>query len=47
MRAKIYKPEPKNAVIKGVSYELHQGNAIAIMKAMPCNSVDSIVTDPP
>ena len=28
-------------------FELHQGDCLEVMKTLPDNSVDSIVTDPP
>lgn len=28
-------------------YEIHHGDCLEVLKAMPDNSIDSIVTDPP
>lgn len=30
-----------------MKYELHLGNCLEVLKGIPDNSVDSIVTDPP
>ena len=38
---------PHTAVTTGVTWDLYHGDCIEVLKTLPDNSVDSIVTDPP